>query len=49
MLTITEKKKEAFASFLYAGLNLAVADVHGNFKTETHFGNSWFGPHDVIS
>ena len=25
---------------------LAIANVHGNFKTETHFGNSWLGPHN---
>jgi hypothetical protein len=25
--------------------NLAVANVHGNFKAETHFGNFWLGPH----
>ena len=25
---------------------LAIANIHGNFKTETHFGSSWFGPHD---
>ena len=26
--------------------NLAVADVHRDFKAETHFGNFWLGPHD---
>ena len=25
---------------------LAIANVHGYFKTETHFGNSWLGPHN---
>ena len=25
---------------------LAIANVHGDFKTETHFGNSWLGPHN---
>jgi len=24
---------------------LTIANVHGNFKTETHFGNFWLGPH----
>jgi len=24
---------------------LAIANVHGYFKTETHFGNFWLGPH----
>jgi len=39
--------------YYYTGLRLgnpvncilAIADVHGNFKTETHFSSSWFGPH----
>jgi hypothetical protein len=26
---------------------LTVANVHGNFKTETHFSSSWLGPHGI--
>jgi len=33
-------------SFFVGGLaDLAVADVHGDFKAETHFSRCWFGPH----
>jgi hypothetical protein len=27
---------------------LAIANVHGHFKTETHFGSSWLGPHSFF-
>jgi hypothetical protein len=27
---------------------LAIANVHGYFKTETHFGSSWLGPHSLF-
>ena len=35
-------------SFVAVIAGLAIANVHGDFKTETHFSNFWLGPHGDI-
>jgi hypothetical protein len=39
---------DACAPILDALAILTIANVHSHFKTETHFGSSWLGPHSRI-
>jgi hypothetical protein len=39
------KLQSHLAVALLTSIILAIANVHGYFKTETHFGSSWLGPH----
>jgi len=47
-LQLNNKKRHPQVPFFRAfEAVLTVANVHGDFKTETHFSSSWLGPHGI--